>query len=112
MAAEIEETIRETLLEEARLWVRKSLKILDPEIVQTIAAGVMELEEAGVIYASSLLDDPLEKQALKEYLKANFGYEEEAPKHQARFEKIRDFMAGTKKYGSIGGDDDWNGQTL
>ena len=54
------------LLKDGRLWVRRSTGAFDDEITQTIAAGFLDLQNAGVCVFDA--NDPLLRQAAKLYL--------------------------------------------
>ena len=75
------------LLTEARLWIRKSSNIFDSEILQTMNSCLLDLKNAGVQKLD--VDDPLIKQALKLYLKAQFGYEEDSEKFAKSYEHLK-----------------------
>ena len=57
------------LLPEAKLWLRRSTDSLVREVVQTVAACLMDLGVVGVKNIDA--EDPLIQQAAKLYLKAN-----------------------------------------
>lgn len=84
------------LLQQARLWIRKSATALDGEIQQTIAAGLLDLQESGVQRLNS--DDPLVQQALKLYLKAQFGFSDGSEKFEAAYERLKASMSLSSDY--------------
>lgn len=57
-----------------------------------------DLKIAGV-YASEGFSDPLEKQALKLYCKANYGYDQDSEKFRAAYAALKDSMALSGDYG-------------
>lgn len=77
----------ESLLDAARPWVRKSAKTFDDEIIQTIAACFLDLQNAGVNVLAP--EDPLIRQAVKLYLKAQFGYDAESDKWERAYEHLK-----------------------
>lgn len=87
MNIQIAIAIAEALLPDARLWVRKSESNLDDEIRQTTAACLLDLKNAGVINFAE--EDPLIQQAVKQYLKAHFGFNNESEKWEAAYEHLK-----------------------
>lgn len=96
MTIKIATEIAEVLLPEARLWVRKSSSNLDSEIMQTAAACMLDLENAGVV--NFCAEDPLLQQAIKLYLKAQFGYDEKSEKWEAAYERLKKALSLSGKY--------------
>lgn len=84
------------LLPEAKLWIRRSTSSLDIEVEQTVAACLMDLSVVGVKNIDA--EDPLIQQAAKLYLKANFGYDENAEKWQRAYDKVKDFLSSSGAY--------------
>lgn len=84
------------LLIEAKKWMHAISNAADDEYVQTIDACVLDLENAGV--ATPDLADPLIQQAVKLYLKAHAGYEENAEKFNEAYEHLKKALAISSKY--------------
>lgn len=84
------------LLPEAKLWIRRSTSSLDTEVEQTVAACLMDLSVVGVKNIDA--EDPLIQQTVKLYLKANFGYDENAERWQMFYEKRKDFLSSSSAY--------------
>lgn len=84
------------LVVEARLWIRKSSDIFDDEIVQTMDSCLLDLKNAGVQKVDT--DDALIKQALKLYLKAQFGYEEDSEKFARSYEHLKSSLSLSGDY--------------
>lgn len=84
------------LVVEARLWIRKSSDIFDDEIVQTMNSCLLDLKNAGVQKLDT--DDALIKQALKLYLKAQFGYEEDSEKFARSYEHLKSSLSLSGDY--------------
>lgn len=87
MTATIAIEIAGKLLPEAKVWVRKSVSKLDTEIRQTAAACLLDLKNAGVVNFSA--DDPLLQQAVKLYLKAQFGFDDDSAKWEIAYEHLK-----------------------
>ena len=68
----------DSILPYARVWARRASTNFDDEICQTLAAGLLDLQNAGVVRLD--IRDPLIQQAEKLYLKANFGSDPNADK--------------------------------
>ena len=90
------------LLTKARLWIRRSENTLDGEILQTLEAGWKDMEIRGILNMDA--SDALVQQALKLYLKSEFGFGDEKGKFKSRYEDLRDAMSlssdyNTKKHG-------------
>lgn len=75
------------LLTDAKKWLHAISDASDDEYVQTIDACVLDLKNAGV--AEPDLADPLIQQAVKLYLKAHAGYEENAEKFNEAYEHLK-----------------------
>ena len=84
------------LVVEARLWIRKSSDIFDDEIVQTMNSCLLDLKNAGIQKVDT--DDALIKQALKLYLKAQFGYEEDSEKFARSYEHLKSSLSLSGDY--------------
>lgn len=84
------------LLPEAKLWLRRSTDSLDSEVEQTVAACLMDLGVVGVKNINA--EDPLIQQAAKLYLKANFGYDDNAERWQLFYNRLKDFLSSSSAY--------------
>ena len=80
--------------------VRTKSEIAKGEITDLVKACKKDLEMTGV-YISDLLD-PLAKQAIKLYCKANYGYDEESEKLRTAYTALRDSMALSGDYKKVG----------
>lgn len=80
-------TISEELIAEARTWLRMTTTTLDDEIEQTIAACILDLNNGGVVNLDT--DDALIRQAVKLYLKAQFGYDTSREKFERAYEFLK-----------------------
>lgn len=101
------EAMAAVLLPEARIWVRKSSEALDSEIMQTIEAAFLDLSIAGIKNIDT--GDALIKQAVKLYLKAQFGFNEESAKYEVAYEHVKAAMSLCSDYTTskvAGGTDD------
>lgn len=88
--------IAEKLLPMARIWVRKMATNLDDEIKQTVAACMLDLENAGVVKIKAR--DPLIQQAAKQYVKAHFGYDDKSEKWEAAYEYLKAALSLSSDY--------------
>ena len=79
------------LLKEAKLWLRRSKPALDSEIIQTMSACLLDLRKTGVHDPDP--SNPLIQQAIKLYLKAQFGYGDESGRFNAAYESLRDSLS-------------------
>ena len=84
------------LLPEAKKWMHAISDAADDEYVQAIEACVLDLDNAGVVYRD--LDDPLIQQAVKLYLKAQAGYEENAERFNEAYEHLKRALAISSTY--------------
>lgn len=75
-----------SLVADARVWLRMTTTVHDDEIEQTMDACILDLQNGGVVNID--ISDPLIRQALKLYLKAQFGYDTKAD----RFEKAYEYL--------------------
>lgn len=80
----------------ARAWVRKTLPQFDDEVTQTVAAGLLDLQNAGVVNLDAT--DPLIQQALKLYLKARFGYDADMDKWANAYEHLKISLSLSSDY--------------
>lgn len=82
------------MLELARVWVlrNKNNTAFDDELTDLIAACKADLRKHGVVKISE--SDPLIKQAVKMYCKANFGYGgSDADKFQKSYESLANSLS-------------------
>jgi len=84
------------LLPEARTWLRRSSGNLDEEIRQTAAAAYLDMRNVGIARLSA--EDPLIKQAVKLYLKAHFGYDDQPEKWEAAYERLKAALSLSSDY--------------
>lgn len=90
----------ETLLPEARCWIRRSsVSDLDTEVKQTVAACFLDMSGAGVVNFDPA--DPLLQQAAKLYLKAHFGFNAESAKYEAAYEHLKISMSLCSDYNRL-----------
>lgn len=87
------------LLPEAKKWLWAISDASDDEYVQVINACVFDLQNAGV--GDVDLEDPLIKQAVKLYLKAQAGYEEGAEHFNVAYEHIKNALAISYRYREV-----------
>lgn len=80
-------------------WLKKMLRIksdtADEELEDLVRACQNELKIAGV---QGKLTDPLYKQSVKLYVKANYGYDDDNEKFLNAFQGLRDSMALSGDY--------------
>lgn len=92
----------ETDLEITVDWLKDMLRekssVADTEVRDLVESCVLELKIAGV---QGKLTDPLYRQAVKLYAKANFGYDSDSEKFFKAFQKLRDSMALSGEYGGV-----------
>ena len=81
---------------EAKLWLRRKSESLDSEVEQTVAACLMDLGVVGVKNIDA--EDPLIQQAAKLYLKANFGYDDNAERWQQFYDRLKAFLSSSSAY--------------
>ena len=84
------------LLPEAKKWLWAISDASDSEYVQTINACVFDLQNAGV--GDVDLSDPLIQQAVKLYLKAHAGYEDDFERFGNAYEHLKKALAISHKY--------------
>lgn len=84
--------IDEKLLQDLMNAVRVKTQRASNEIEDLSEACRMDLKIAGV-YVSDNFSDPLEKQVLKLYCKANYGYDSDSEKFRAAYAALKDSMA-------------------
>ena len=87
------------LLQDLKRAVKTKAQSSEGEITDLAEACRMDLQIRGGVYVSEDFSDPLEKQALKLYCKANYGYDADSEKFRAAYEALRDSMALSGEYG-------------
>lgn len=91
-----------SLTESLRSALRIKTASFDSEIAALVEACKVDLSLAGVDAYNE--DDPLCKQAVTFYAKANFGFNgDDCDKYQARYEQLKAALAHSSKYGGGGG---------
>lgn len=95
--------ISRILVDQARGWLRIQTQSRDEEIRQTLEACLLDLSAGGVKDPDP--SDALVRQAMKLYLKSQFGYDENAEKFSAAYEHVKFALAlcGTYNGGSSDG---------
>lgn len=88
--------ITEDMLNEAKLWVGYSKNVFDEEIKQTMQACAIDLGNAGVVNID--FTDPLIKQAVKLYLKAQFRSDDGDNKFANAYEHLKKALALSSDY--------------
>lgn len=88
--------ITEYMLNEAKLWVGYSKNVFDEEIEQTMHACAIDLGNAGVVNID--FTDPLIKQAVKLYLKAQFRSDDGDNKFANAYEHLKKALALSSDY--------------
>jgi len=89
-------SLAQTILPEAKRWLRRTSNSLDSEVEQTVAACLMDLSVVGVKNIDA--EDPLIQQAAKMYLKANFGYDDHAERWQLFYDNLKRFLSSSSAY--------------
>lgn len=94
-----EQITDKSIIEEGRAWLRITTDKLDDEIKQTIEACSRDLSTSGVDSGKARdYSDPYIKQAVKLYLKAFFGYDENAERFAERYEFLKKTISMAKEY--------------
>lgn len=83
-------------IKEARGWLRIGVTSRDEEIGQVLSACLIDLKNSGVSNRDN--DDPIIKQAMKLYLKAFFGYDEDAERYSKSYEFLKNSLALCEDY--------------
>lgn len=96
MTTSLAREISETLLPDARKWIRRTSTNLDDEIRQTVAACMLDMKNAGITKISA--DNPLIQQATKLYLKAQFCYDDKSEKWEAAYEYLKAALSLSSDY--------------
>lgn len=84
------------LLPQAKKWLWAISDASDDEYKQTINACVLDLQNAGAGEVD--LSDPLIQQAVKLYLKAQAGYEDDASRFEEAYEHLKRALAISYRY--------------
>ena len=95
--------IDKELIEELMRTVRVKSQCSADELSALAESCVKDLEIAGDYVTDE--KEPLSKQAIKLYCKANYGYDKESEKFKAAYVSLRDSMALSGDYGKRGGSD-------
>lgn len=88
--------VESVLVESAKVWLRMTSDAFDGEIEQTIEACLLDLSNAGVRKLDT--DDAVIQQAVKLYLKAQFGYNDATDKFQQSYEHLKRALALSGDY--------------
>ncbi|MBQ3503679.1 MAG: DNA-packaging protein [Oscillospiraceae bacterium] len=86
----------DALLDSAKKWLRRSSDKLNDEITQTMAAAFLDMKNAGIKRLDK--EDPLIQQAVKLYLKAHFGYDDQPEKWEAAYERLKAALSLSSDY--------------
>lgn len=89
--------IDNVLIQELMRAVRVKSQVGADELKELSEACRADLEIAGVYVTD--FDDPLPKQALKLYCKANYGYDKDSEKFRDAYATLKDSMALSGEYG-------------
>lgn len=84
------------LLPDVKKWMHAISDAADDEYVQAIEACTLDLKNAGV--GEPDLEDSLIQQAVKLYLKAQAGYEENAERFNDAYEHLKRALAIASRY--------------
>lgn len=88
--------ISDALVASAKTWLRITSSTVEDEIKQVMEACLIDLKNAGVVTIDS--DDAMIKQALKLYLKSQFGYDPEADRFGQSYEFLKISLALSGDY--------------
>ena len=94
----------DALVVAARGWLRIGTSSRDEEIRQVIDACLIDLKIGGVAVRDP--DDKLIQQAIKLYLKSQFGYDNNAEKFGEAYEHLRNALSLSEDYNTESEDDD------
>lgn len=86
----------EELVTTAKKWLWETSDVANDEYKQTIEACALDLQNAGV--KTPDLSDPLIQQAVKLYLKAQLGYDEQAERFGDAYEHLKHALSISYKY--------------
>lgn len=79
--------ITSELIASARGWLRITTESRDDEIEQVLGACLIDLSNGGVVVIDT--DDPAIRQAMKLYLKSQFGYDNDAERFGRAYEFLK-----------------------
>lgn len=94
--AETTPTPLDLLVISARGWLRIATDSRDEEIRQVINACLIDLSNGGVVNTD--IEDAIIQQAVKLYLKSQFGYDANAIKFEASYEHLKAALALSGDY--------------
>lgn len=92
----MEYIVTEDLVKEARGWLRIGVASRNDEIRQVLTACLVDLKNGGVVKRDPA--DPMIKQAMKLYLKAQFGYDADADRFAQSYEFLKYSLALSGDY--------------
>ena len=80
------------MIEKIKLALRIKSKAFDLELLELIESAKIDLKISGVVKANE--EDPLIKQAIKTYCKANFGLDnKDSEKYQKSYDMLKQHMS-------------------
>ena len=80
------------MLESIKLALRIKSSAFDEEIIELIESSKIDLKISGITNIKE--DDPLVRQAIKTYCKANFGLDnKDSEKYQASYESLKQHLS-------------------
>lgn len=94
--------ISSELIASARGWLRIATESRDDEIEQVLGACLIDLSNGGVVVVDT--DDPAIQQAMKLYLKSQFGYDSNAEKFSEAYEHLKKALALSGDYNTTESD--------
>lgn len=94
--------ISSELIASARGWLRITTESRDDEIEQVLGACLIDLSNGGVVVVDT--DDPAIQQAMKLYLKSQFGYDSNAEKFSEAYEHLKKALALSGDYNTTESD--------
>lgn len=88
--------ITDAMITSAKKWLRISTTSVDDEIRQVMEACLIDLKNGGVAVRNT--DDPTIQQAMKLFLKAQFGYDANAERFVQSYEFLKASLALSGDY--------------
>lgn len=88
--------LAENILHDVKAAVRIKSDAAGQEVLDLIESCIMDLEISGVYVCSE--NDPLVKQAVKLYCKANYGYDENTERFREAYESLKISMSLSGDY--------------
>lgn len=88
--------IAEGLLPDGKLWIRRTTNSLNDEVKQTTAACLLDMKGVGIENIKA--EDPLIQQAVKMYLRAQFGYDDKPEIWAASYEHLKAALSLNSDY--------------